>query len=46
MAVSEHMFLIITRANNVYRWRPQIEDECQPMELPELHQAGVGSRLL
>jgi len=39
------MFLIITRSNNIYRWRPEIESECQLLDLPEQSQGGLGQKL-
>lgn len=36
------MFLIITRANNIFRWRAELEDACQQLELPEAQQGYRG----
>ncbi|CAD8189069.1 unnamed protein product [Paramecium octaurelia] len=44
--ISSHMFVIITRQNNIYRWRPERDDYCVQMELPEAQQSGLTGKLL
>ncbi|KAM3137990.1 hypothetical protein pb186bvf_009885 [Paramecium bursaria] len=46
LVVSENQFIIITRSNQVYRWRPEKnEEQCVLLDLPE-QQQGMAARLI
>jgi hypothetical protein len=42
--VTSRSFVIITKSNKIFRWRPEISSErgCVEMELPDSGSVGVG----
>jgi hypothetical protein len=46
LQVQSRSFIIVTKSNRIFRWRPDIDRGCVEMELPDSGSVGVGQKLV